>query len=444
MNMKNIKILSIFLMLVIAFASCEKDDYTGYSTEVPTNPTITVDLGTITAVTDGVNSSHKITLTMDEPQIVDVAVHILVLEGTATQDEDFQVPERVIIPAGRTSVSFDVKFLADELPEDTETFKLQIGDERTANASITPVTADFTINNATADDLNVAMSWNREIYDTNGALISPTDLADMILLVTDTDGNVLDGADGGSFEALTMAAVDYPDGDYYIATEYYSAMDLGDQGAFDLDFTIDFSQLGVFTGSLQFDGLMNSIDALNNRAILAVVTKSGTSWTYAKYVPDLSTLVGEWAGTDGSYSASFDLRFDSHITTYLSDGKLMIDSLNFLWIQWVWGETPLNYDSIAMNMKVDGTFTIASQYHMTTDYSGAPYDYNAYGYGTWTPAPSPTLVFRYELDQEGFLVADWLYNNGYSDQPWFVADVGLAKKTSYANPSPLRLDNKPY
>lgn len=439
--MKNIKILSIFLMLVIALASCEKDDYTGASSQTPTNPVITVDFGTIPNVTDGVNTSHKVILNMSEAQIVDVIVDVFVVSGTATQGEDFDIPSNVVIPAGRKSATFDVKFLKDDLPEDVETFTIQVGDEKIANASITPVQQEFSINNATSDDLDVELSWDREIYDVNGDLIDPTALADMRLLITTTDGTIISGADGSSFEAMTLASSDYPDGDYYIATDYYSAMDLGNQGAFDLDFTLTFGQMGVAFESFEFENLMNSVKAISNRANLVVLTKLGNTWTYKKYEIDLSTLVGEWGGTDGSYIDGFDWRFPSHISTYLSDDKLMIDSLNYEWMQLVWGETVLNYDSIQVNLKVDGTFTFDSQYHMTTLYGGSEYPYQAYGEGVWT---NTTLTFTYELDQEGFLVAEWLFNNGYSNQPAFVADVTLAKSFSGANPSPTAISNKPY
>jgi hypothetical protein len=64
--MKNIKILFTFLMIVIAFAGCKKDDFTGHSTLTPTNPTITVVQGTIPAgMIDGVSYKHTITLNMD-------------------------------------------------------------------------------------------------------------------------------------------------------------------------------------------------------------------------------------------------------------------------------------------------------------------------------------------------------------------------------------------
>ncbi|MCF6366280.1 MAG: hypothetical protein L3J35_08770 [Bacteroidales bacterium] len=441
--MKNIKILSIFLMLVIVFAGCKKkDDFTGHSQLTPTNPTITVDLGTITAANDGTESSHTITLNMDVAQIVDVAVHILVLEGTATEDVDFSLSTKtVMIPAGKTTASFTVNFLTDDEFEPTETFKIQIGDDRTANAAITPVTADFTIVNAVSDDLVVGMSWSsaKEVYDVSGALISATDLADLILSVTDDAGNEIYSSDGGSFEEVTMIAADVPDGLYYVTVAFYSAMDLGDQGDVDLNISLDFMQSGVFTATNDFPSFfsISTATTCSEGFRLMEITKSGTTWTLAEYVDPLDAFIGSYGGVD-DYISAYWSNNPSEIYTTVCGTDLLLHKINTRFMEDIWSETVVSYAPLVITLNPDNTISIADQYCMTTDYNGTLYDYDIINVsGTWTA--EGVLHIEYEMDQGGFWVAAALQSWGYGANDFFEADVTIGTKNLVS----VNTNNKP-
>ncbi len=245
MNMKifkNIFYLAAFGALFV-MSSCNEDDATGQATLKPTSSvSIAVEgAGTISPVLDDADFSHVVNLTLSEKQVVDVVVFVSQVGGDAVDGEDYKLStNRIVFPAYSTKSSFEIKILADAKAEDVETLTLQIGDERTANASLAPVTVDFTINNYSGSDLNVGLSWAAEIIGADGSTISPTSLADLRLLVVDgmPYTNIIAELDGGSFESYTLPS-DSVDGDYYIVADFYSAMDLGAQGSFDVDFTIN-------------------------------------------------------------------------------------------------------------------------------------------------------------------------------------------------------------
>ena len=417
-------------MLVIVFASCEKDDYTDHSQLTPTNPSIAIDLGTITAANDGVESAHTILLTMSETQIVDVAVHVFVTEGTATEDVDFSISDhRVIFPAGKTEASFDVSILTDDENEETETFTIQVGDDRTANASITPVTAEFTIMNSVSDDLVVGMSWASavEVYDVNGDVIGAYGLADLILTVTDDSGNVIYGSDGGSAEEVVFINADNADGTYYVTAGFYAAMDLGDQGDVDLHLTFDYMQSGVFAESFEFLNYfpISTATSCGEGFRVMEIIKSGTSYTFADYVDPLADFLGAFGGTDG-YETSF--LYASEVVTTVCGTNLLINGLNHGWMVNFWGETVLESMDLEITLNSDNTISIADQYYMTTLYDGSEYPYNIINVsGTW--AAGGVLHIEYELDQEGFLVGQWGFDNGYSANPYYVADITLGAKS---------------
>ena len=432
--MKKLKILSIFLMLIIAFAGCKKDDFTGHSTQVPTNPTITVDLGTIPTVIDGVTQKHKITLNMDVAQIVDVAVHILVLDGTATEDEDFSLPNVVTISAGRTSASFEVTFLPDVIYEATETFKIQIGDERTANATMTPVTQDYTINNFGDTDIALEMSWTPEAFDQYGNQIDYTDIADMILYVYDPNDVLIATVDGGAYEGFVLSG-DSIDGTYTIKAGFYSAMQF--DVAVEMNLALDYEQPGVFTDAQDFTGLITTATgALCDLDIfLAEIEKAGATYTltenaYLIFVLDINDFVGTYAGDDGSIGAGFDWQFPNPVTVALP-GDLTIDGLNYDWMLNIWGETVTTSTPVVMTMSTDGTLAIADQYYMTTDYGGSPYDYDIRDVsGTWSSCDPASLHIEYDMynTTDDYSLGQWLLDNGYSYTNYFIADITLGAK----------------
>ena len=450
--MKKIKILSIFLMLIIAFAGCKKDDFTGHSTQVPTNPTITVDLGTIPTVIDGVTQKHKITLNMDVAQIVDVAVHITVLDGTATQDEDYSVPNVVTIAAGRTSASFEVTFIPDENYEPTETFKIQIGDERTANASINPVTQNYSIINYTENDLKVGLSWAAatDVYDVNGNLYDDDVLADMILTVYDVTGDsVLIEADGGTFEELILAD-SIADGEYRVLASFFGVEDLGDQGSVDLNLSVNAYQIGIQDATLSFDEALNTVANIDNTIYLTVIDKIGSTWTMTEFggftADELDFASATW--NDGLGDGWMpDFMYPNQVVIAGTTGSYTIDGLSFGWMVDFWGETITTSTPVNITFSDDGSLEILFQYTMTTDYGGNPYDYDIYSEsGSWNRYMTPiALTIIYQLDQDGFIPAEYYGGTAYNENDYFIADIiqtGV-KKRSINKPKKVNV-NKPY
>ncbi len=426
-------------MLVIAFAGCEKDDFTGHSQLVPTNPTITVDMGTIPTVIDGVKQAHKITLNMDAAQIVDVAVHVMVIDGTATQGVDFDVPSTVTIKAGRTSASFAVTFYGDVDFEETETFTIQIGDERVANATMTPVTQEFSIENFEDTDIAIEFSWMPEAYTQHGDAIDYTDIADMMLYIEKPDGST-DVVDGGAFEGYVISG-DSIDGTYTIATAFYSAMQFPD--AVDMNFGLAYNQPGVFTASQSYVGLANTATANCVVTIyMAEVEKAGTTYTLTEnayvvdsYVFDENDFVGVYGGADGFTGVGGDFWYNNPVTVAFP-GDVTIDGLGHGWMLDFWGETVTTSTPVVMVMNTDGTLTIADQYCMTTDYDGSPYDYNIIGTGTWSGCNPAVLHIEYDLIQDGFSVGGWTFDpGGWNVVDYFTADLTMGANKSFATPS---------
>ncbi len=282
--MKNI-IIKIFtgLLVLVFLNACSEDDNTGFSTVKPNNITVTTDVpGSIPALVER-DSAFTYTITLSAPQTVDVQVAISQIDGTAVDGEDFVIPHLVTIKSGDTSVSFDIEVLDDDLIEDTETFTLEIG-ANTANASLTPVTVKFTIENATGDGLNVDLSWSSryDLFDEEDGRFDVYDFADLRLLITDASGAILKIADGASAESLTLPGT-YADGTYFIKADVYVINNLGDleSNAVELDLAAHATQKGVLDQSYSFPAIMNSSlgDCPGYTATLLEIVKVGENYT---------------------------------------------------------------------------------------------------------------------------------------------------------------------
>lgn len=427
-------------MLVFVFASCKKNDFTGDSTQKPTNPTVTVDWGTIPTVIDGVNQSHNVTINMDEAQVVDVVVNINVLDGgTATEGEDFEVPNSVTIKAGRTSATFTVSFIADEVYEETETFTIQVGDDQIANASITPVTQEFSIHNFAATDLAFEMSWMPEAYDQYGNQIDYTSVADMILYVYDPNDVLVGQVDGGAYEGYVLSG-DSIDGTYKIMAGFYSAMQF--DKAVEMNLALSYDQPGVFTDVQDFTGQLSTATAVlcDIKIYLGEIEKVGTTYTLTKTGYNLFTLnvpdfVGNYGGADGSLGDGANWQFANPVTTTLSGADLLIDGLNHDWMQTIWGETVTSTTPVVVTMSNDGTFVIDDQPYMITDAGGTPYNYNISGSGTWSSCTPVSFHIQYDMynTTDGYSVGAWLLANGYSYTNYFIADITKGSKGVVTN-----------
>jgi hypothetical protein len=429
----NIKFL-LFLIPALIIFGCEKNDFTGHSSLVPTNPTITADLGTIPTINDGANQSHKITLNMDVAQIVNVVVHISTVEGTATEGVDYKFPSSVTIPAGKKTATFEVSFLKDEEFEVTETVKIQIGDDRTANANFTPITVDYSISNFADTDLAIELSWDAVAFDQFGEQYTPIELADMILYIIDPNGDVLAEVDGASFEGFVLEGAE-ADGTYLIKAGFWSAMQFDE--AVDITLALDYNQVGVGANGQIFEGLVTTETAelCDIEIYLAKIVKIGTVYTitedaYLQFPLDLQSFEGTYVGLDGSIGTGYNWTYDNPIVLAMDGENLTIDSINMAWMEQSWGETVTSHNPVIIKLYNNGTLEIEEQAYMVTDYDGNPYDYSISGTGTWNSCTPHALHIEYDMynTTDGYSLGEWLLENSYSDTNYFIANVTQGAK----------------
>lgn len=411
---------------LMAFA-CDKDDFTGDSTLTPTNPTIDIEVEDSDVSFLEKDSTFTFTLTLSEPQISDVAVYVTQVAGDATMGEDFTLgSDVVIIPANTTSAVATVSVAADDIPEGTETFTIQIGDSRTANADITPATVQFTISNATASDLELSLSWNAELYDASGAAIPPASIADLIFYITEPDGTIIETVDGAAFESFLIEGDNFPDGEYLIKVGIYDRVNPGDLGEIPLlDIMLEYYQPGVYAPTtLSFPLSFNSEYVCDNNLVtLASITKTGTTYSIEKLGMPPVVADGNWTGVDGNLDGiGWEGAGDTQIA--MVDGVYTIDGLNQDFMVNIWGETIEESVPVVFTVDQTGNITIADQYIFTTMYDGSLYDYHISGTGTLNPCDG-SIELNYEMSQDGFLVGDWLNTNGYMSDEVFKATLNL-------------------
>ena len=431
-------ILGFTAMALILISSCEVDKYTGDSVVQPTNPTITITGGGDQGMFhDGEDQVHIISVEMDVTQVVDVAVHVTQTEGDAVDGVDYSLStSRMIIKSGETTASMEVIILTNPDQNGTRSFTLTIGDAKTANADITPVTASFTIEDYIDGDLVAYMEWapTETTTDNSGNVISPTALADLRLLLSDElyDGtNLIDGADGGGFETFILSG-DLPDGDYWLSADFYAALETPVR---DLTLTLTFDQVGVMSGvTYEFEAALSTqCTEYTNYFVMVKVTKSGTDYTFEEVAgyppdPDVSPLVGTYSGTD--FVGGVTGEYPSEVVTQMNvDLTLGIVGLGFGWMVDFWGETveEQNFVTVELSWCGDkGVLTIPEQDYIVTLYGGELWPYTIAGSGTFEIVGGVvTMHIEYDMIQEGFSTAGWTYENGYMPTELFIADITL-------------------
>lgn len=423
----NLKFL-VILATILFTSSCERDDFTGHSQLSPTSPSLSVSgiqQGGYSLV-EG-DQSFTFDVALSEVQIVDVKLNISQVNGDAIDGTDYTTEHSVTIPAGSTKASIPVTVLSDDLAEETETFTLQIGDNTTSNASMSPVTVDFEILNLTAGDLVVDMSWETDALSAVGLDLAPTEVVDMRFLLLNSDGDVVAAADGGSFETL-MRFDTLDDGKYTLATDIFSTIDAGDfNDIITIDIDLEFNQLGKINHMvLSFPAVMtNEFPCESYVTYLADVTKAGEDYTIEENVssglsgtPGLP--VGEYAGTDGHYILG-GAKTVLAAAISIEDGDI-IKGLNQAWMTGFWGEEIIAEGEVVLTINADATVVVESQYAFTTLYDGGEFPYSVSGSG-YINLCTNTLVLDYTLDQDGFDVSGWAIANGYMDTSTFRAVV---------------------
>ncbi|MDD2821480.1 MAG: hypothetical protein PHW29_09485 [Flavobacterium sp.] len=282
-------LFSALSLTALLFVSCDKDDATGKSTlEVSQNLklSVTTDFASPVTIIEGDNE-YKFTVNIDKPQSVDVVVKVFQIAGTAS-GSDYAVESQITIPAYQLSATGTLTILKDKLRENVETLTLQVGDVTTSNASLTPITVSFNIQNYTEGSLVTDLSWSTSIKDVAGDLIKPTDAADFKLRITNLDFSDVESIDDSktAFESFEMLST-MPDGDYLVVAEAVSFKNMGSQGNFDIDLSVTFNQAGIyndetFTFTKAITTETKTACGFSGFYKLAQITKSGSTYTLSE------------------------------------------------------------------------------------------------------------------------------------------------------------------
>lgn len=231
---------------------------------------------------EGDETIYTYTVTLDKPISKNVNLYFKILDGTtATEHDDFDFVNSSL-RAYTTTTTMQIIIYNDDEVEDTEILNVTVApgpDLETAYIlnprTVYPETT-ITIDNFESPELDVTMDWAAD----NGSGDGPYALADLILFITDAETpytEVIDSSDGASAEHVTLGE-DTPDGDYLVVADVF-AMDDSD---FDIDIDLTFDQGGVVQGAMiQSPMAMNSRILCNEYVVLAKITKSGTSWSWA-------------------------------------------------------------------------------------------------------------------------------------------------------------------
>jgi len=312
---------------LLAFA-CDKDELTGDSMLTPTSPTVSIMVEDSEVAFTEKDSTFTYTIELSEPQITDVAVTVKQIAGDATLGSDFTIgSSQVIIPANSTSATASVSVAADAIPEGTETFTIQIGDDATGNAEITPATIHFSIANVTEGDLHLHTAWDVDFTDATGTPLAATDVADMILYITDENGTIVETVDGAAFEDYVLPA-DAPDGEYGVSMGIYGVVDPGDLGTVPpLTITLSYQQAGVTEETtLLFPAAFSPFICPTNIYELATITKVGESYTVTPTGVQQEDPAVAYAG---EYSANEPGYGDYAVTFTAGEGCNTITNDNF-------------------------------------------------------------------------------------------------------------------
>lgn len=130
---------------------------------------------------------------------------------------------------------------------------------------------------------------------------------------------------------------------------------------------------------------------------------AGTQLTYELLRIAFCPLENGAADLAGTYSATSDINgYTDAIAAAVDGDNLMISGLGENFIANFWAEAVTSSVPISAEIAGNGGITIPRQYIYTTEYDGAPYDYEIAGTGKWTNCDDkPTLVIDYDIYYPG-------------------------------------------
>lgn len=285
---KKISSYLLFLALLATIASCNKEDYTGYSTLTATDAKGTLSWSAPTALTE-TDTTFTFTVTLDKPQIADIHINISQVDGDATSGSDFEVTGEIIIPAYATSGTGEFKVFGDAEVEGTETVTIQIGDNSLSNLDLEPQTRTVQIGNYVAPMLDLVFDWGGTVT-VDGTEVSLCSAVDIDVYVYDVDENdlgIYGAATGSCPEHLVFDGMD--DGDYYLwANLYANDARPTDGSVIGFPVTVYATQSGLFENTVYSQAEANALnssdpdyatDGANTFKPIVKVTVAGANYT---------------------------------------------------------------------------------------------------------------------------------------------------------------------
>ncbi len=219
------KTLLAGVTMALLFTQCKDDDATGYSTLQATSPTLSVDWTAPSSLVE-TNVDYPFTVTLSEPQVVDVKVNVTVEDGgTATEGSDFALSSSVItIPAFTTSGTGTLSIFEDNDIEGQESFTVTVGGGVTANYDATPQSYTVTLENLVANEITAIIDWSGSqiVEGIERDFCTEVDLDLYIYDATMMDSGNYDSATGDCPEDMTISNAAFGgDGTYYLVASNY-------------------------------------------------------------------------------------------------------------------------------------------------------------------------------------------------------------------------------
>lgn len=276
-------------LTALTFVGCDNDDATGDSTLQVTSGVVgTVSLSeplsASQTVLEGMEGTYEFTVTLNEPQSVDVHVAVLQTAGSAVAGEDFDYTTELVIPAYTTTAVGTIEIINNCENGDDTNFTLQIGDNTTSNAFLSPVTVSFDITNFKETDLELAFQFNQAFAIAGTAYTLCGVGYDMDFIAFDQNGDLVpdfSAATGNCIETMVLTPALFPNGVYTFLYDIYDDAGLANtyHDPFDIPVRVDYFRCGSpsiqGTYVQEDDYVANSTDGSGSNFVVTVEVLDG-------------------------------------------------------------------------------------------------------------------------------------------------------------------------
>ncbi|HBE43348.1 MAG TPA: hypothetical protein DDW27_19535 [Bacteroidales bacterium] len=266
--------------------------------------------------------------------------------------------------------------------------------------------------------LNMTMTWTTNVLDAIGLDVAPENAANLRLKIINEDDVVVKIVNTTAFEEFTFES-SMPDGKYYIITDLVSTINAGDfNSPLDISINLGFNQRGTLSQTLVYPMVMTNENPCEMYATyLAIVTKSGSTYTIAQDIVNITPPVITWYGEDALYPSEVT-------STQTCTDMTMSMLLNGWMVDW-WGEIIVKGGSAKYTVDASGNITIPFQYYCTTTWNGAVQpDYYIQGTGTIDNSGTyPVIKLHYDIKQGNIWIGHYCYVNYGWDQDGFEAEL---------------------